>query len=111
MSERKFIIAESDLLRLLEMAHELSALQWAGVDNWWGYMDSESTREYFLHQVPINVIEELSDEEFDKLMDDIWFEDLAKWDLELYAEYKEKCGNECQFKFKAKPTKLIVDNH
>ena len=111
MSERKFIIAESDLLRLLEMAHELSALQWAGVDNWWGYMDNESIRDYFLHQVPTKVKEKLSDKEFDKLMNDIWFEDLAKWDLVEYKEYIEKCDTECQFKFKAKSTKPVVDNH
>jgi hypothetical protein len=39
------------------------------------------------------------------------FEKLAEMDLDLYEEYKEKCGDECQFKFKAKPTKAPVDNH
>jgi hypothetical protein len=31
--------------------------------------------------------------------------------LELYEEYKEKWGKECQFKFKQRPKTTPVDNH
>jgi hypothetical protein len=49
--------------------------------------------------------------EFVDAVGNMTFEKLAEMDLALYEEYKEKCGDECQFKFKAKAKKAPVDNH
>lgn len=83
MSEKRYIITESDLLNLLAASHELSCLEWSGVDNWWGYMDREQRVEYFHHQLD-------SVPEDDEEIEDMWFDTLAEQDLSRYEVYKEE---------------------
>ena len=68
--------------------------------------------EYFWDMmVESGLDQHVTHKEFVKAVKNMTFEKLAEMDLALYEEYKEKCGNECQFKFKAKPKKPPVDNH
>ena len=94
-----YLIEEDRLLQLLELEHNLNC-------------GSRDTFEYFWDMmVESGCDQHVSHKEFVKAVENMTFEKLAEMDLTLYEEYKEKCGNECQFKFKQRPKKAPVDNH
>jgi hypothetical protein len=106
MSKREFgepikmyLVEEDRLLQLLELEHCLNC-------------GGRDTFEYFWDMmVESGLDQHVSHKEFVKAVEHMTFEKLAEMDLALYEEYKEKCGDECQFKFKARPKKPAVDNH
>ena len=94
-----YLIEEDRLLELLELEHRLTAMNEDSFEYFWDMMVEFGCDQHVTHK------------EFVEAVENMTFEKLAEMDLALYEEYKEKCGNECQFKFKAKPTKPPVDNH
>ena len=110
---RHYLIDEELLTELLIKAYKYEILESAGVNIENNYMPHHN--EYVLHyasQLPKN--ENIPLEQLAQEMDD-WsysLEDLANDEIRAYWQpYHERCGKECQFKFKAKPQKAPVDNH
>ena len=108
MSKREFgepikmyLVEEDRLHQLLELEHRY-ACRGKGVNEifeyFWDMMVESGCDQHVTHR------------EFVEAVGNMTFEKLAEMDLALYEEHKEKC-DECQFKFKAKPTKPPVDNH
>ena len=94
-----YLIEEDRLLQLLELEHNINC-------------GGRDTFEYFWDMmVEAGLDQHVTHKEFVKAVENMTFDKLAEMDLALYEEYHEKCGNECQFKFKAKPKKAPVDNH
>jgi hypothetical protein len=110
MSKRKFgepikmyLVEEDRLQQLLMIEHKYMCVS-LGFDNdrfeyFWDMMVESGCEQHVTHRGFVEAVEHMT------------FEKLAEMDLALYEEYKEKCGDECQFKFKPKPTKPPVDNH
>lgn len=106
MSKREFgepikmyLVEEDRLAELLQIEHELKC-------------GGRDTFEYFWDMmVESGLDQHVSHRKFVKAVENMTFEKLAEMDLVLYEEHKEKCGNECQFKFKQRPKKAPVDNH
>ena len=82
MSEKMRIITEKDLLELLESHYRLAALERGGVDNWDWYSDScaDFINDY-VHENDIDYSE-------DSDIEDFWFSDIAKIEVEQYPFYK-----------------------
>jgi hypothetical protein len=99
---KMYLVEEDRLHQLLELEHRYACRQ-KNVNEifeyFWDMMVESGCDQHVTHR------------EFVDAVGNMTFEKLAEMDLALYEEYKEKCGNECQFKFKAKPTKAPVDNH
>jgi hypothetical protein len=89
-------VEEDRLHQLLELEHRYACRQ-KNVNEifeyFWDMMVESGCDQHVTHR------------EFVEAVGNMTFDKLAEMDLALYEEYKEKCGNECQFKFKAKPTK------
>ena len=109
MSKREFgepikmyLVEEDRLHQLLELEHRY-ACRGKGVNEifeyFWDMMEESGCHEHVTHREFVDAVANMT------------FEKLAEMDLALYEEYKEKCGNECQFKFKGRQTKTPVDNH
>ena len=100
-----YLIEEDRLLQLLEVEHRFHCLMHKG--------DSEyDAFEYFWDMmVESGLDQHVTHKEFVEAVENMTFDKLAEMDLALYEEHKEKCGNECQFKFKQRPKKAPVDNH
>lgn len=99
---KMYLVGEDRLAFLLELEHRYACRE----------KDEDEIFEYFWDMmVESGCDQHISRREFISAVENMTFEKLAEMDLELYTEYKEKCGNECQFKFKAKPKKAPVDNH
>ena len=96
-----YLIEEDRLVALLEMEHKFmcNSLDKDKFEYFWDMMVESGCDQHVTHK------------EFVEAVENMTFDKLAEMDLELYEEYKEKCGNECQFKFKAKPKSTPVDNH
>ena len=94
-----YLIEEDRLVALLELEHRLNCDGREPFEYFWDMMVESGCDQHVTHK------------EFVEAVENMTFEKLAEMDLALYEEYKEKCGNECQFKFKARPKKLPVDNH
>ena len=94
-----YLIEKDRLLELLELEHRLTAMNKDSFEYFWDKMVESGCEQHVTHK------------EFVEAVENMTFEKLAEMDLALYEEYIEKCGNECQFKFKARPTKPPVDNH
>ena len=95
------LIEEDRLVTLLAKEHRFDCL-----------MHKDDAYEYFWDMmVESGLDQHVTHKEFVEAVENMTFEKLAEMDLELYEEYREKCGNECQFRFKAKPKKAPVDNH
>ena len=82
MAEKMRIITEKDLLELLESHYRLAALEQSGVDNWTWYSDScaDFINDY-VHENDIDYSE-------DSDIEDFWFSDIAKIEVEQYPFYK-----------------------
>ena len=96
-----YLIEEDRLATLLEIEHKFicNSLGTDKFEYFWDMMVEAGLDQHVTHK------------EFVEAVKNMTFEGLAEMDLALYEEYHEKCGNECQFKFKAKPKKAPVDNH
>ena len=98
---KMYLVEEDRLLQLLAKEHRFDCL-----------MHKDDAFEYFWDMmVESGLDQHVTHKEFVKAVENMTFEGLAELDLALYDEYKEKCGNECQFKFKQRPKKAPVDNH
>ena len=96
---KRYLVEEDRLHQLLMMEHELKCgLMGDKFEYFWDAMVESGCDQHVSHREFVDAVENMT------------FEKLAEMDLELYEEHKEKC-DECQFKFKAKPTKPPVDNH
>lgn len=82
MTEKMYIISEKDLLELLEAYHRLAALEGGGVDNWDWYC--ESCADFINDYVHENDIDFSEDSD----IEDFWFSDIAKIEVEQYPIYK-----------------------
>lgn len=99
---KQYLVNERRLQFLLELEHRYACRE----------KDEDEIFEYFRDiMVESGCDQYVSQKEFVEAVENMTFTRLAAMDLALYEEYKEKCGNECQFKFKPKPTKPPVDNH
>jgi hypothetical protein len=99
---KMYLVEEDRLQQLLELEHRYACCGKGAneiFEYFWDMMVESGCDQHVTHR------------EFVDAVGNMTFEKLAEMDLALYEEYKEKCGNECQFKFKAKPTKPVVDNH
>ena len=94
-----YLIEEDRLVALLELEHRLNCDGREPFEYFWDMMVESGCDQHVTHK------------EFVEAVENMTFEKLAEMDLALYEEYKEKCGNECQFKFKQRPKKAPVDNH
>lgn len=96
---KRYLVDEDRLAELLRIEHELKCgLCGDTFEYFWDMMVESGCDQHVTHK------------EFVEAVKNMTFEKLAEMDLALYEEHKEKC-DECQFKFKAKPTKPPVDNH
>lgn len=96
---KQYLIEEDRLLDFLIREHMEICGQRDRFEYFWDMMVESGCDQHVTHK------------EFVEAVKNMTFEKLAEMDLALYEEYKEKCGDECQFKFKAKPKKPLVDNH
>lgn len=82
MTEKMRVISEKDLLKLLESHYRLAALERGGVDNWDWYSDScaDFVNDY-VHENDIDFSE-------DSDIEDFWFSDIAKIEVEQYPIYE-----------------------
>lgn len=97
---KMYLVEEDRLAELLQMEHELKCgLCGDTFEYFWDMMVESGCDQHVSHK------------EFVEAVKNMTFDKLVEMDLALYEEYKEKCGNECQFKFKARPKKPPVDNH
>ena len=96
---KMYLIEEDRLIELLELEHRLNASSQDSFEYFWDMMVESGCDQHVSHKEFVEAVENMS------------FGGLAELDLALYEEYKEKCGDECQFKFKARPKKPPVDNH
>lgn len=96
---KQYLIEEDSLLTLLVESHMYHCGRQDKFEYFWDMMVESGCDQHVSHK------------EFVEAVKNMTFKKLAEMDLALYEEYKEKCGNECQFKFKAKPQKPPVDNH
>ena len=96
---RQYLVEEDTLMKLLELWHRKECGDREPFEYFWDMMVEAGCEQHVSHR------------EFVKAVENMTFEKLAEMDLELYEEYHEKCGDECQFKFKPKPTKPPIDNH
>ena len=106
MSKREFgepmpmrLVEEDRLQQLLMVEHMFLCGDRDKFEYFWDAMVESGCDQHVTHK------------EFVEAVENMTFEKLAEMDLALYEEYKEKCGNECQFKFKQRPKKAPVDNH
>lgn len=97
--EKQYIVEEDTLIKLLELWHRKECGDRDEFEYFWDIMAESDCEQYTSHRKFVEAVENMT------------FEKLAEMDLALYEEYKEKCGNECQFKFKPRPKKQPVDNH
>ena len=99
--EKMYLIEEDRLAALLEIEHKFmcNSLGKDKFEYFWDMMVESGCDQHVTHK------------EFVEAVENMTFEKLAEMDLALYDEYKEKCGNECQFKFKQRPKTTPVDNH
>jgi hypothetical protein len=99
---KMYLVEEGRLQFLLNLEHRYACRE----------KDEDEIFEYFWDMmVESGCDQHVSHKEFVEAVKNMTFEKLAEMDLALYEEYKEKCGDECQFKFKARPKKPPVDNH
>ena len=97
---KMYLVEEDRLHQLLMMEHELKCgLMGDKFEYFWDMMVESGLDQHVTHR------------EFVEAVENMTFEKLAELDLELYEEYHEKCGKECQFKFKERPKTAPVDNH
>jgi hypothetical protein len=96
---KQYIVEEDTLVKLLELWHRKECGDRDEFEYFWDMMAESGCEQHVTHR------------EFVEAVKNMTFEKLAEMDLALYEEYEEKCGNECQFKFKPKPKKPPVDNH
>ena len=96
---KRYLVEEDSLVELLRIEHEFKCGVGDPFEYFWDAMVESGCDQHVSHKEFVDAVKNMT------------FEKLAEMDLALYEEYKEKCGNECQFKFKAKPTKPPVDNH
>lgn len=96
---KMYLVEEDRLTELLRIEHELKCGGRDTFEYFWDMMVESGLDQHVTHK------------EFVEAVKNMTFEKLAEMDLVLYEEYKEKCGNECQFKFKQRPKKPPVDNH
>ena len=96
---KMYLVEEDRLLDLLAREHMEICGQRDRFEYFWDMMVESGCDQHVTHK------------EFVEAVKNMTFDKLAEMDLALYEEYKEKCGNECQFKFKARPKKIPVDNH
>lgn len=96
---KMYLIEEDRLHQLLMMEHELKCGVGDPFEYFWDMMVDSGCEQHVSHR------------EFVEAVKSMTFDKLAEMDLALYEEYKEKCGNECQFKFKERPKTAPVDNH
>ena len=97
---KMYLVEEDRLHQLLMMEHELKCdLVGDKFEYFWDMMVESGCDQHVTHK------------EFVEAVKNMTFEGLAEMDLAMYEEYHEKCGNECQFKFKARPKSAPVDNH
>ena len=99
---KQYLVEEDRLQQLLELEHRYACRQKNGneiFEYFWDMMVESGCDQHVTHR------------EFVEAVKNMTFEKLAEMDLALYEEYKEKCGDECQFKFKQKPKTTPVDNH
>ena len=94
-----YLIEEDRLLDLLVREHMEICGQGDRFEYFWDMMVDSGLDQHVTHK------------EFVEAVKNMTFGKLAEMDLALYEEYKEKCGNECQFKFKIKTGKTPVDIH
>ncbi len=110
---KQYLISEESLKELLEAAHKMAILEIDGVDNWEWCM--ESRKDFLVDcmlQLPWN--EGRSVDDMLKVIDEEGYDinDLVDDQVAVFwEEHHEKCGRECQFKFKARPTTIPIDNH
>lgn len=96
---KKYLVEEDRLHQLLMVEHMFLCSNHDRFEYFWDAMVESGCDQHVSHKEFVDAVRNMT------------FEKLAEMDLALYEEYKEKCGNECQFKFKAKPTKPPVDDH
>ena len=96
---KMYLVEEDRLLDLLAREHMEICGQRDRFEYFWDMMVESGCDQHVSHK------------EFVEAVNNMTFDKLAEMDLALYEKYKEKCGNECQFKFKAKSKKLLIDNH
>lgn len=96
---KMYLVEEDRLHQLLTVEHMFLCGDRDKFEYFWDAMVESGCDQHVSHK------------EFVEAVGHMNFDKLAEMDLALYEEYKEKCGNECQFKFKAKPKKAPVDNH
>ena len=96
---KMYLVEEERLLDLLAREHIAICGVADPFEYFWDMMVESGCDQHVTHK------------EFVEAVKNMTFGKLAEMDLALYEEYKEKCGDECQFKFKPKPTKPPVDNH
>ena len=96
---KMYLVEEDRLKQLLMIEHLYHCGGKEPFEYFWDMMVESGCDQHVSHR------------EFVEAVKNMTFDKLAEMDLALYEEYKEKCGNECQFKFKAKPKTAPVDNH
>ena len=96
---KQYLIDEDRLRQLLMVEHMFLCGDRDRFEYFWDAMVESGCDQHVTHKEFVDAVEHMN------------FDELAEMDLALYEEYNEKCGNECQFKFKPKPTKPPADNH
>jgi hypothetical protein len=95
---KMYLVEEDRLHQLLMVEHMFLCGDRDRFEYFWDAMVESGCDQHVTHKEFVYAVEHMN------------FDELAEMDLALYEEHKEKC-DECQFKFKAKPTKPPVDNH
>ena len=97
MSKREFgepikmyLVEEDRLLDLLAREHMEICGQGDRFEYFWDMMVDAGCDQHISHR------------EFAEAVKNMTFAKLAEMDLALYEEYHEKCGEDCQFKFRAR---------
>jgi hypothetical protein len=85
---KMYLVEEDRLAELLQIEHELKCGGGDPFEYFWDMMVEAGCDQHISHK------------EFVEAVENMTFEKLAEMDLALYEEYHEKCGTECQFKFK-----------
>lgn len=95
---KMYLVEEDRLHQLLMVEHMFLCGDRDRFEYFWDAMVESGCDQHVTHKEFVYAVEHMN------------FDELAEMDLALYEEHKDKC-DECQFKFKAKPTKPPVDNH
>jgi hypothetical protein len=85
---KKYLVEEDTLVKMIELCHRVNCGSGDTFEYFWDMMVEAGCDQHVTHK------------EFVEAVENMTFEKLAEMDLVLYEEYKEKCGTECQFKFK-----------